>query len=246
MAKPIQIYDKEFKSKTAAKEYVQELLSRYSYGTTIKGNDFSFFCSLIERHEKSDEKIGVGIKELQVKKNPNDLKSKVIYIHRSDGSEIDFSWRNCIKPPSPLSRVLDAARFLIWTQVEDFKNQCFAKDQTHICPETGIMIDRELSATDHENPQTFDRLFKDWCVSENVDPKDIETVSIENSRRTFKNEILKNSWIAFHQQHASLRVIHRTANLSLGNGPSKSFENIYLEIPNEDEIYENYRERDWG
>lgn len=244
MAKPIEIYDIQFNSQKAAENHTQELLSRYNYGAIIEGNDFGFFCCLIERHEKSEEKIGVGIKELQVRKNPNDLKSKVIYIHRTDGSEIDFSWRKCIKPPSPLSRVLNAARFLISTQVEDVKNQCFAKDQTHICPETGIMIDRELSATDHQYPQTFDRIFKDWCVSENLDSKDIETISIQNSRRTFKNEILNNSWIAFHQQHASLRVIHRTANLSLGKGPSKSFENIYLEIPNEDEIYESYRERE--
>ena len=38
MAKPIQIYGKEFKSKTVAIEYVQELLRKYNYDAKIEGD----------------------------------------------------------------------------------------------------------------------------------------------------------------------------------------------------------------
>ena len=246
MAESIHINGIPFNSKIVAKKHIQQLLSKYGYGDKIESNDFPFFLSLIEKHENSSEKIGAGIKELQVRVSQRDNKNKVIYIIRIDSSEIDISWRKCITNPSPLSRVKDAARNLVRSQIDDFREQCFAGNETISCAETFTEIDKELCAIDHCHPKTFNHIFKTWCVSEKVNGKEIQTEDIINTLdKTFTDEVLRNSWLAFHQQHAILRAVHYKVNLSLGSGPAKEI-NIPLEGVNDDELYENYREQDWG
>ena len=100
MAHAIHINGIQFNSKKAAENYVQQLLEHYQYGDTIKGDDLSFFLSLIENHENSATKIGVGVDQLQVRRSQKNSHNKMIYIIRADDSEIDISWRKCIKPPS--------------------------------------------------------------------------------------------------------------------------------------------------
>tara|TARA_B110000046_G_C12920816_1_gene367058 strand:+ start:141 stop:884 length:744 start_codon:yes stop_codon:yes gene_type:complete len=240
------VADKTFKTKKELTAHVRQLLKQYEYGDKIKGKDDVFMRCLINKHAKSEEKIGCGIKEIVVRKSRKNHLDKVVYIIRIDGSETDISWTKCITNPPPSSQVKDAARCLIRSQIDDFKKQCFAGNDTVICPITKIEIDKYLCAIDHCYPETFDRIFEDWCASENVDVKEIQTVDIiDTLDKTFANNILQNSWVIFHQDHCHLQAVHYKANLSLGSGPAKAID-IHLEVLNEDDFYENYRERDWG
>jgi len=221
------------------------LLKKYQYGEIINGIDLRFFLSLFEKHANSAEKIGAGIDQLQVRKNQKGGHNKVIFIIRADASEIDISWRKCIETPSHLSRVKDAARDLVRSQVDEFRDRCFADNETIPCEITKQEIDRGLCHIDHCNPQTFNRMFEDWLSKENLDIQQIKIEDVSGTLdKTFTDRITRDSWISFHKEHASLRAIHKTLNLSLGSGPVKNSD-IYLEAVNEDEAYENYREQDW-
>jgi hypothetical protein len=57
--------------------------------------DFQYFVDLFHLHHDVASKIGDGIKGFRISKNPINKKAMATFLIRNDGTEIDFSWKNC-------------------------------------------------------------------------------------------------------------------------------------------------------
>src|SRR5437763_13715872 len=68
---PIQIGPRLFSSKSEAKSFTRELISRYGDGETISGVDDTFLRDLIAIHHDAAKKIGCGIAHFTVQPDPN-------------------------------------------------------------------------------------------------------------------------------------------------------------------------------
>jgi hypothetical protein len=221
MAKSFHINGEYFKTKTSATKRVQQLLEKYDFDSRIEGEDFSFFVDLIKLHEKAAEKIGIGIKELWVRKCKMNEENKTLKIIRGDLTDTHVSWRKCLTPPKGIDQVREAARCDIDPQVSKFREKTFCGRETVECEETGEEIGREHCHIDHAHPKTFDKPFEDWSIQEKINPEDIKIEDVGgHGWKTFMDEALRDSWCKFHEQNMELRAIIKGANLGLGNRPS--------------------------
>lgn len=92
---------KEFRTKTQAREYFSSMLARYSRGEDVIGEDFDDLLSLLEKHPRSKEKIGSGIKRIFRDKTKHG--ASCFWIERNDGTKDDFSFNICIDAAGEIS-----------------------------------------------------------------------------------------------------------------------------------------------
>jgi len=92
------IGDKSFKTKKELEEYVRHKLASIRTNSRkfyeVKNNDFKFLLELFKRHPSYNEKRGSGIAKILVGPNPSGASH--IVLKRTDGTEIDISWKICI------------------------------------------------------------------------------------------------------------------------------------------------------
>lgn len=235
MAKSFDINGEHFKTQKSLIERIQQLLENYDFDSKIVAEDFSFFVGLIKLHENAAEKIGIGIKELWVRKCKMNEENKTLKIIRGDLTDTHVSWRKCLTPPKGIGQVREAARCDIDPQVSKFREKTFCGRETVECEETGVEIDREHCHIDHAHPKTFKKLFMDWCDQKTINPETIQIKDVgEHGWKTFMNEALRDSWCKFHEQNMELRAIIKDANLGLGNRPGWD-KKKYLEERYEDD-----------
>lgn len=107
MAKPVDVAGEHFPTKAAAIARCQEIL--YSYpgesgsgaGQPQEVTDpahITFLTELLKRHPEADAKIGPGLQGFKVQVNPEGTgNTRCFYAVRTDGSQVDFSFRSCLK-----------------------------------------------------------------------------------------------------------------------------------------------------
>jgi len=93
---PMEIGSVHFAKKADATEHVRGLIGRYSIGSFLDSEDESFCLALFSRHSHYSEKVGSGIESIEVRRD--EYGNKHFQIHRTDGSDIDISWVQCISP----------------------------------------------------------------------------------------------------------------------------------------------------
>lgn len=106
MAKPLNIANEHFPTKTAARARCQEIL--YSYpgapGTgagqpqevTDPGH-ITFLAELVKRHPEAEEKIGSGIAGFRVQVNPDGTgNTRCFWVIHPDGGATHFSFKSCL------------------------------------------------------------------------------------------------------------------------------------------------------
>jgi len=96
MRKPYIIAEKEFATKTAVTEFIKSILYKYNLNDALVGDDFDFVLELLERRPDREEKIGVGVKELVVRRHEKWRNTRCFYVVRADGSSIAFGYRGCL------------------------------------------------------------------------------------------------------------------------------------------------------
>jgi hypothetical protein len=70
-------------------------------------------------------------------------------------------------------------------------------------------------AVDHEAPATFDRLLFEFCRTHCVNPLAVIVASHAGTVPVFADEDLSESWKAYHQAKARLRLVSSVGNLTL-------------------------------
>jgi hypothetical protein len=204
---PIQVGSACFRTKGEAKQFVRELIGRYSDGEEIHGLDEVFLRDLLEMHPRADEKIGCGIAQFVVRLDPVWKRTKYPAVRRLDSTEVDWSWHKCLDGEnSPEQAVFIALRRAVRWQIIEFKRTALLEGPR--CPFRGIALDINNSHVDHAPPWTFLSLARTWTAHR-----------IPALRRLdFEWELAEaedlSSWQQFHAENATLRLVSAIANLS--------------------------------
>jgi hypothetical protein len=211
----------KFKTKKQQEEYTRDLLS--SLGCCIITKDskyFNFFIFLINNHPDKDLKIGLGIENFRIMKNPLNFKCYQTCIIRIDGSEEIFSWRYSIKnkdkeDPKEIINCYNydlnsALRSSISDQILKFKNSNIMC--CNICKKKDKIIDFHV---DHIVP--FSKIKEDF-LKNNKAPLEFDKDD-KLSYRKFKqtDELFELEWRLHHLENASYQILCRDCNIKKSN-----------------------------
>ena len=217
MAKiPIQIGAQNFATKTEAKSHARSIMTRHAEAETISGADDLFLRDLVAIHPEAARKIGSGISHFTTKLDPVWRKNRHFVIVRTDGTYTDVSFHICIDGSNDRRDVFHALRHAIADQVISFQRAAFAGDILPICPYTNEILSFSDAHVDHTPPDTFFALATRWLQHNGLEYQDVSLVDNADNQwvRVLRDQTQEDSWRAFHQISARLRIISRIANLS--------------------------------
>lgn len=222
---------KEFKTKTTITNYFSFILKNVKENTVLEGQYFIDVLALLEYHTERDEKIGCGVDYIKVEKHTdliNGFKSSTSHFHiyRKDKTNIDFSYRNCVNnigkdgyKSKKRDGVLKSFRFVIRPQIDEFRTNAFGKKAYLLCEVLGVNFSKKTCHIDHKPPKSFINIVENFLEKYKLNIEDIETLPVDNIYDTILNEGIRGNWFEYHKQHAELRAIHKTANLSQKKSP---------------------------
>lgn len=198
-----------FTSKEKAKRYYSAFIDKLPFGEIHSIHHGTFF-GLLSCHPFVLEKIGCGIKHFEKRKHPV-FKNWTLHVIRTDGSEIDFSYRKCIEQRNPTHRkqLTSAMRFAVGYQISDFAN-LHKDDLCGICNEPipdekhvdhvylfKDMVDEFLEEVQYGIPGEFTSCPDTFVMK--FKPEDI---------------LFELEWKSFHLEFAKLRMTHKQCNLN--------------------------------
>lgn len=211
----------EFRTQSDLVEYVRAILRRYSGDCeALDADDFVFMLALLGYHPEARDKIGCGVESMYVADNPiyPGPKSRGFHVRRLDGTETDFSYRECIQATPHDRKVIAAMRAAVEPDTIAFKQAAFdAAGGLVRCPDTGALLSFTTAHVDHKAPLTFDKLVRAFLCTEGFQFDEIALVpSGDNQYQDqLADDGIRQRWIAYHRSHAELEVVSMTANLSL-------------------------------
>jgi hypothetical protein len=156
---------------------------------------------------------------MYVKTNEVFKLNRGFWLVRDDGSETDFSFEICLKHETKLQKFKNACRTSIADIVMTYKKDFFDRvGEPSMCLVTGEQMTlRGNSHVDHAPPNTFNKIVQDFISLKGLDVNDIELLTAEDGR--VRNEMLdktlEGEFVDFHNKMATLRVISKSANLSI-------------------------------
>jgi len=92
--KPVVLESMTFDNQGQAKEFFQEMLSRYVPGERVSSDDAIHLRGLFQRHPEYAVKVGAGIDHFEV--IPADYATRCFCAVRSDGTKERFSYLRCV------------------------------------------------------------------------------------------------------------------------------------------------------
>lgn len=208
---PVTLGGFTFKSKADAKKALRAIRDKHSDRKPIYDeDDVELLLGVVAVHPQATEKMGAGIDGFFVAKAPQHS-THCFYLCRTDGSETDFSWNEALSPTTPLNRLRTACREAIKQQKINFKDTEWPSqdDVARVCPITGKKFARVEAHVDHQPPETLSVLVGKWLKEESLNVEDVSVNHTGDVRAvdTFTNEAQRTSWVAFHKQHAILRLV---------------------------------------
>lgn len=200
-------------TKTSALEATRAILHRYPLSTYLPTEDFLFILDLISFHPNAVEKIGNGIRAIQIVEEKV-FKNKRFDIVHKDNTRIDFSYIRCLDNKNlHVKDVKQAFRYIIAPQIMSFKKKAFGKKKYVRCAITNLNTQWKDCHVDHKSPLSFDRLLSIFLKIKNLSIEKIEVRNISPTQVTLADSFLAGNWFLFHQKHAELRVTLDHANL---------------------------------
>lgn len=137
MAIPIILDTFQWKSKKAALDAFQQILRGSGYAVydrvTDEGHD-RMLRELVRRHPDAEEKVGAGIDHFFIgKTSDGDLPYVAddaigIWIRRTDGSAVDFSYQTAIRNDSAMSNAKEGMRRAVEDRRLAYRDRRFAGD----------------------------------------------------------------------------------------------------------------------
>lgn len=209
--KPVRIGDVVFKTKKAATEAVRGILYAYNVGSTLGAEHEAFMVDLFRLHPEWELKRGCGIASVQVEQN---LGTRGFWLTRTDGTRTDISFVKSLSPPRHEHDVRAALRTEVREQVREFKAASLTPGT--ICPITGHTLDAGNAHVDHAPPE-FDELIAMFLVENqlSVDGISVNPTEDGSTDTLLADRELAARWQEFHREHARLRLVTKTANLSV-------------------------------
>jgi hypothetical protein len=189
----------DFQSQKELVELIKYVLKTKTEFEDLDSTTTEIAKDLVNLHPRSKEKIGCGIRSIQVHNGH-------FQIMRVDGSSTDFSYKKCFESPISKLRLFKvAAREAIKSQITEFREQ-FSFDEwfgKHV---------------DHVNP-TFNMIVENFIKENNIDIESVEFGGFEDNETNqyFIDEELKNRFYEYHKLHAVLQLLDAQENLKKGS-----------------------------
>lgn len=212
---PVEIGAQTFSTKSAASNAIREILNNTPLGDMILGEPYDFIYHLLLQHPRAQAKIGRGVASISVEMS--DRGNRCFWIHRLDGSKVDFSYQLALSGSrSHRSEILHAMRHEVAPQVIEFRNRYFSTHANNSsrapCQLTGTYILMNESHVDHiirfiDLADSFVNPLGGYSVIEYV------RADVGSDSR-LKDHNIAQQWQLWHKQHAQLRVISARANLT--------------------------------
>lgn len=193
--------------------HVSALLRRERPPARLEGEDAALMGDLLLRHPSAERKIGCGVKAIWIKRNGTF--GSGFYVERIDGTLVDFSYKQCLRPFTHASKAKFAFRRAIDSQVIAVKVAAFGSTESIICPETGEPITWETAHVDHEPPLTFAALLVEYTRLRAIDLNTIDLYEPGDGIGKLLPPAIEADWAEWHRRHAALRVISAEANMRL-------------------------------
>ncbi|TDX21602.1 uncharacterized protein DUF3223 [Modicisalibacter xianhensis] len=174
----------------------------------------AFFLWVLSHHHEFEEKRGCGIRHLEVRENWFHGKAtRGLWIVRTDGSEIDISWRTAIKQGGAMgheANVKAAARHEVADQIEKFRASSWIHlgELCELCSEP--LLQGQLHHVDHIEP--FDELLRDFVC----DDYSLIQLKDKGLYGEFACRGMAAQWSQYHAYNAKLRLVHAVCNLRRG------------------------------
>ena len=202
-----------FTTKQALEVYVKSILRGAELGR-LASDDEAFMADLLTNHPSADVKIGAGIRSIRVGRNGYNARG--FFVTRIDGTEVDFSYKQCIRPFTHATKVKFAFRRAIEDQTLAVKQAVFPNRSASItCPITGEPITFSSAHVDHEPPHTFKALLETYLSERGWTYDDIPLIEPRDGVGKELSDDLAFDWGIWHRLHARLRVISAYANTHL-------------------------------
>lgn len=211
----LRVGEREFRSKSAAKEYARTLLNKYELGACVaEAGDTAFLSDLLLLHPEADQKIGAGIAYFSIELDPEWRRTRCFVVHRTDRTTTDFSYLACVDGPDRRRDASSACRAAVAGQILDWKRGALAAGAR--CPFTGEVLSAVNCHVDHA-PPTFAALLHAWLAAAGKHLEDLAISEAEDNqyRAVLTDPEERENWCAFHREHARLRLVSARANLSM-------------------------------
>ncbi len=213
MAKPISFGKFNFTTKKACEEDARIRINSYLPGSIMASDDRVFFEGLFTLHDEYDEKVGCGIKNIEVGLDFH--RNRCLFIIRNDNSRCIISWRHCIKPYTKKMVVSHAFRRAVKNTVMEFKNDAISKGT--ICPKLGISLTFDNSHVSYTSI-SFDVMLTDFLTENHLSYESIQLIDPKctdsDQRGIIANDDVMLSWQKYHQSKADMELLSIHANLS--------------------------------
>lgn len=205
----------KFPTKKSAEEAIKEVLHGSPLNTPLTGEAFGLIRALLDNHHDAAAKIGAGVSQIEVR--IIEFGARGFWIVRVDGSAVDFSYRVALNgAPSSRANVTAALRWEIQDQIDRFRDEAFSKGAV-VCPLTNQPLHRGNAHVDHvtDFAEMADKLVEavgGW------DALEVECVGETGARRQLKDRQIAQVWQLYHERMATLRLVHKSANLARRRG----------------------------
>jgi hypothetical protein len=205
--------DRTFPTQQELVSYVQTILRSSRAPVQLVGEHAAVMSDLLLRHPRADLKVGSGVAAIWVRRNG--VFGNGFFVERTDGTLIDFSYKQCIRPQNHATKAKFAFRRAIDGQVLAVKTAAFAENELLRCPINGELIMWTTAHVDHEPPRTFAALLTAYCAERGIDLDTIELYEPSNGIGKLLSPDIEADWAAWHETRAVLRVISAEANTRL-------------------------------
>lgn len=216
---PVTLGGRVFDSKTQVTEYVRDVMRTHPLGP-LAGEPLSVISELLSFHPESETKFGPGVARIDLRINRNySGTARGFWIVRVDGSETDISYKKCLEGErAHRNQFNHACRFAIKEHINAFKAEFFRVAIKPTCALTGDPITPDNSHVDHIPPYTFKKIVESFVVLNDLDVdapglclSGVDGLMIP----TFTDPVLRDKFVQYHNNLASLRVISAAANTGL-------------------------------
>ncbi len=211
-----------FSSKERIREHASRILRRQTPEQPIEGVEREFLMALLLSHSRATRKIGPGVATLFVRTHSvwGGKDDRCFWLRRTDGSETDWSFRECIWPTDHRSEFIRACRTAIVPQIVAFRKRMREQlGETAVCPISGQEFQVMEANVDHQHPNTFEAIVDQFIDEHSIDISSTEIASGNDGQLQdrFSDPMIERSWIVFHADRAVLRMLPAKVNANLGN-----------------------------
>lgn len=207
----------DFPSKKALSSTLTQIINTEPIGRQLDEFESALAQEMALNHVNTADKIGVGIAHFITGKN--DYGKNCIKIVRVDGTEETIAV-NLAKYTGSDNSQADfnaACRKAVYPQIVEFRKTVTEADGRFICAVTGEKLEWDEGSIDHIYPLTFSMIVKTFIEQNNIEITTELTKPSDGDGRDFADKTLQESFCEFHGEHAQLRPIKSSINLSLGN-----------------------------